>query len=686
MVASPSPHESPLESMFNTKNKLITAILLSICMAITGIFKLGAYERQRDMDNWRVTLGALADNKAKTVNTWLDSHLASLVDLAENPSLQMYVQHLAQNKENRREDPAQLTYLKNLIEATAIRAGFTTRGAKQSIKANVSFREDQSLALYSHDLKLLAATKGVIPLTENLRIDMENGMLAGKPTLLKMEKQTGSTPSISFLVPIYGLQKNSPKEPVGILHGRLSPTTGLFPLLTDQTGIMGKSMETYLVRQDGELITYISPLQSGEQPLSKQLALNDQSLVAAMAIRQPGRFDMGHDYSGTQTLFTSRAINTINWHLIQKINAGDALQESRQHSRFLTWTFFLILLLVLAIIGLVWKHGVSLRERHATTLLRRKTAELSKQTNLLNSISDNMSDLILLVDEQDHILFMNRAFSQLTNASPESTINKKLESLLGPAPAETLHQFYGHNRQLHHKSLSLLLNDQEYDFLATSVTIDYDDSGGKAHLVSLHDITKLNEKLRQNETLMKQTIQALMRAIDQHDPYSANHSAKTAELVEKIALSMNLSEHDRQGLIIAATLCNLGKLSIPKDLLGKTTTLTDEEKELLAQESSFAAEILTDVDFSWPVAQTISLKTEFLDGSGSPRGLSAKQISKPGRILAVANSFIAMTSPRAYREKLSKHEALNQLLELSDSLYDRKVVAAVFNIIENEEA
>ncbi|MDA3833883.1 MAG: PAS domain-containing protein, partial [Spirochaetales bacterium] len=210
----------------------------------------------------------------------------------------------------------------------------------------------------------------------------------------------------------------------------------------------------------------------------------------------------------------------MDWHLIQKINAADALQESRQHSRFLTWTLFLLLFLTLATIGAVWKHGVSLRERHATTLLRRKTAELSKQTNLLNSISDNMSDHILLVDEQDHILFMNQAFAQLTNSSAESTINKSLASLLGPSPAETLHQFYDHKKQVHHKNVTLQFHNHQYDFLATAVTIDYGETGGKAHLVSLHDVTKLNEKIRQNENLMKQTIQALLRAIDQHDPYS----------------------------------------------------------------------------------------------------------------------------------------------------------------------
>jgi HD-GYP domain-containing protein (c-di-GMP phosphodiesterase class II) len=682
-VAAFTPHV--IKNMLKNKSTLISITAFLIIIAITGIFKFSAYERQRDINNWHITLDALADYKAQMVNNWLNNHMTSLVELAENPSLQMYTQHLDRNKANRREDPAQLTYLRSLIESTAIRAGFIPTAPKQTIKASVAFRENQSLALYTSDLTLLTATKGTIPLTDNLRIDMANVLTTGKPTLLKMEKQPGTLPSIGFLIPVYGLQKGVQQNPVGILHGRLSPSASLFPLLIDQTITMGKSIETYLVRTNGQLITYLSPLKDGQRPLSKQLAANDLSLVAAQVVNHPGPFGSGHDYSGEQVLFTSRALNNLGWYLIQKINQNDALQESQQHSRFLTWTLLLLLLLILALISIVWKHGVSLRQQQAATLLRAKTAELSKQTKLLNSISDNMSDLILLIDEQDNILFINQAFASLNNTDPETVLNKSLPSLIGPDPAETLHKFYGHSKYIHHKHLTLHLDHQQYEFLATAVTIDYGETGAKAHLISLHDITKLNEKLRQNENLMKQTIQALMRAIDQHDPYSANHSAKTAQLVEKIALSLNLSDNDRQGLIIAATLCNLGKLSIPKDLLGKTEELSQEEKELLAQETSFAAEILTDVDFDWPVAETISLKTEFLDGSGTPKGLSGKEISKAGRILATANSFVAMTSPRPYREKLTKNEALNQLLELSDTLYDRKVVAALFNIIENEE-
>lgn len=670
--------------MLKNKPTIPIAIAVFIALSIFAIFGFSAYERNRDIDNWRITLGALADHKAQAVNNWLDTHLTSLMDLAANPYLQMYTQRLDRKKENRTENQDQLSYLRKLIESTAIRAGFTPTNPKQSIKADIALREDQSLALYTSDLTLLASTKGTIPLTENLRIDMANALVHGKPVLLKMVKQIGSAPAISFLVPVYGLQTGAKHKPVGILHGRLSPVTSLFPLLTSQAGGVGKSIETYLIRNDGNLATYISPLKDGEPPLTKQLANNDLTLVAAQAINQPGIFGSGHDYSGEESLFVSRTINHLDWLIIQKISQNEALKESHHHRRILTWTLLVSLLLVLSLINAVWKHGISRRQQQTTAILEQKTAELTKQTILLNSISDNMSDLILLVDKQDNILFINRPFANLIHTTPKATTNKDLKSLIGPDPADKLHQFYAHSREVHRRHLTLHLHKQRYEFLATAVKINYGDTGDQSHLISLHDVTRLKEELRQNEKLLQQTIKALMRAIDQHDPYSANHSAKTAKLVEKLAIAINLSESDRQGIMIAANLCNLGKLSIPKDLLSKTEELGPDEKELLAKESHFAAKILRDVEFSWPVAETIGMKTEFLDGSGTPRGLSGKEISKAGRILAVANSFVAMTSPRPYRKKLSAKESLNQLLELIDTLYDRKVVAALFNIIENE--
>jgi HD-GYP domain-containing protein (c-di-GMP phosphodiesterase class II) len=92
---------------------------------------------------------------------------------------------------------------------------------------------------------------------------------------------------------------------------------------------------------------------------------------------------------------------------------------------------------------------------------------------------------------------------------------------------------------------------------------------------------------------------------------------------------------------------------------------------------------LQDLDFEGPVLDTIAQKQEHLDGSGYPNGLTGDDILLTARILAVSNAFVALVSPRAYRQAVSIEAALDQLLRESGSKFDRHVVAALFHVAEN---
>jgi len=104
----------------------------------------------------------------------------------------------------------------------------------------------------------------------------------------------------------------------------------------------------------------------------------------------------------------------------------------------------------------------------------------------------------------------------------------------------------------------------------------------------------------------------------------------------------------------------------------------------MRQETIYAIDIIANIDFEGPVQETIAQKNELLNGSGYPNGLKEDDIILPARILAAANGFVAMISPRAYRDKLSEKEALDQLLKTADTRYDRQIVAALFHVVENK--
>ncbi len=127
---------------------------------------------------------------------------------------------------------------------------------------------------------------------------------------------------------------------------------------------------------------------------------------------------------------------------------------------------------------------------------------------------------------------------------------------------------------------------------------------------------------------------------------------------------------------------NIGKIFVPPELLTKTGELTAEERTLVANSYMVSVDLLDGVDFEGPVAETIRHMREAWDGTG-PLGKKEEETLRTARILAVANAFVGMTSPRAYREALTFEDASTILLEQSGTTYDRKPVAALINYLEN---
>ena len=239
-------------------------------------------------------------------------------------------------------------------------------------------------------------------------------------------------------------------------------------------------------------------------------------------------------------------------------------------------------------------------------------------------------------------------------------------------------------RKIITSEISFDIKGKQHIFFSTCIPVAYEFKGKDSLLLTLNDVTQLQEAQTRRDRLMKQIVYSLMRAIDLHDPYSANHSAKTAKVATAVGRAMELSTEQLTTIEIAANLCNLGKLSLPKELLLKTGDLTPAEQTVLKSETASAAEILAGIDFEGPVLETITQKHEYLDGSGYPKGLAGDEIILTSRILAAANAFIAMTSPRAYRDRLTDKQAMTQLLNAADSKYDRHVIAALFHVVENE--
>ncbi|MBN1363691.1 MAG: HD-GYP domain-containing protein [Syntrophaceae bacterium] len=176
------------------------------------------------------------------------------------------------------------------------------------------------------------------------------------------------------------------------------------------------------------------------------------------------------------------------------------------------------------------------------------------------------------------------------------------------------------------------------------------------------------------------TIRVMVSAVEARDPYTAGHQHRSADLARAIASEMGLLKHNIDGIRMAASIHDIGKLSVPSEILSKPTKLTDIEFTLIKEHSRSGYEILKDVESPWPLAQIVYQHHERIDGSGYPRNLKGDEIIIEARIMAVADVVEAMASHRPYRPALGIEAALEEIEKNKGILYDKNVVDACLRL------
>jgi len=175
-------------------------------------------------------------------------------------------------------------------------------------------------------------------------------------------------------------------------------------------------------------------------------------------------------------------------------------------------------------------------------------------------------------------------------------------------------------------------------------------------------------------------VQAMARIVEARDPYTAGHQARTGGLAVAIAKVMNIPQDQIEGIRMAGIIHDLGKISIPAEILSKPTRLTDIEFSLIKTHPQEGHDILQGIDFSWPIAQIVNQHHERLDGSGYPNGLSEEEILLEAKIIAVADVVEAMATHRPYRAALGLDKALNEITKNRIKFYDPDVVDACLKL------
>ena len=198
-------------------------------------------------------------------------------------------------------------------------------------------------------------------------------------------------------------------------------------------------------------------------------------------------------------------------------------------------------------------------------------------------------------------------------------------------------------------------------------------------------INSLEEKLEREKELTEKIVKSLVRGIEIRDSYTKGHSERVAFFSKRIAEVMGLKENEIKAIYIAGLLHDIGKIGIPDSILLKPGKLSDEEYEIIKFHPLLSYELLKHIDILKDSLPGIKYHHERWDGSGYPEGLKGQEIPLQARILAVADSFDAMTSDRIYRAGIPKTQAIAELRKLAGKHYDPEVVENALYILLNEE-
>jgi PAS domain S-box-containing protein len=275
-----------------------------------------------------------------------------------------------------------------------------------------------------------------------------------------------------------------------------------------------------------------------------------------------------------------------------------------------------------------------------------------------------------------HAELMSMTIDQVDSLAEATNVPDRMARLmeLGHLAFETMHQ---------RKDGSLISTD----VIARRITWD----GQPAIMSICRDITErknaekqLQKTLESLRNAVGATIQVMVSAVEVRDPYTAGHQLRATDLARAIATEMGLSQDTIETIRMAGPIHDIGKLSIPAEILSKPTKLSEIEFSLIKEHAHRGFEMLKDVKSPWPLAEIVYQHHERMNGSGYPRNLKGEEILIEARILAVADVVEAMASHRPYRPGLGIDAALKEIEKNRGTFYDNAVADACLRLFREK--
>lgn len=377
-------------------------------------------------------------------------------------------------------------------------------------------------------------------------------------------------------------------------------------------------------------------------------------------------------------------LQSTNWWLVAENDASLVRATLGGRANTIYSLAGLVAVALVLLISAVWWRLVGQEQRTINAEVTNLLDVIDEQKKLLDGINSTISDPISLTDGKGVYRYVNNAFAAAVGREVATVIGLDSPAVFGFDTAKRLNASDQHVLMTG-ESISvteiLWLQSRRYHFQISKTPLREAGSRTPQGIVSVYrDITQLVETQERGRRMVQQTIDALVRTIEEADPFLGGHSRIMGGIATLMSRQLRLADADTATIEAAANLSQIGKMFVPRNILLKPGVLTPDEKVEMERHVEHAYNVLKDIEFDLPVVDAIYQMNERLDGQGYPKGLSGDEVSVHARVLAVANAFAAMARPRSYRAALPVDEVMN-ILDKQSTSYDSEVVAALRQVI-----
>ena len=319
--------------------------------------------------------------------------------------------------------------------------------------------------------------------------------------------------------------------------------------------------------------------------------------------------------------------------------------------------------------------------------------QLIKSEEKYRTLFEDSRDAIYLNNQEGWLIDFNLSTLELFGYSREEMLGINTKAVfVNPDEYQRLQDEIAQKGSVREFEVKLRKKDgTEIDCLITSTVRLARDKSVIGYQGIIRDISELVSNRKQIEKTLNDlrkalggTIEAMALMVETRDPYTAGHQRRVSNLARGIATEMGVSKDQIQGVRMAGVIHDIGKISVPGEILSKPGSIGTNEFGIIKEHPQVGYNILKTVDFPWPIAQIVLQHHERMDGSGYPDGISGDNILIEARILAVADVVEAMASHRPYRAALGIDLALNEISKNRGSSYDSKVVDACLRLFNEK--